>query len=249
MVLLKVNHVWLNYNYNNEKFTVLKDISFEVHERDFVCIVGPSGCGKSTLLRCITGLIKPSSGSVLFKETPVDPSNPQISLVFQNFALLPWLTVEQNISLPLEAMKLPKDEIEKRLKKFISVVGLEGFENAYPKEISGGMKQRVGIARALAINPLLLCMDEPFSSLDPLTAENLREELLMLWEDDSLPPDAVIMVTHNIEEAVSLADRIIVFSHRPATLLADIKIDMPRPRNKKSSEFYNYVDKIYSLIT
>ncbi|MCL5963180.1 MAG: ABC transporter ATP-binding protein [Candidatus Thermoplasmatota archaeon] len=249
MILLEVKDVWMTYIQDKVKITVLKNINFLVNQREFICITGPSGCGKSTILKIITGLMPPTKGRVLFKGCDVDPANSQVSLVFQNFALLPWLTTEGNIRIALEAMKLDKKEVDKRVHKFIEVVGLGGFENAYPRELSGGMKQRVGIARALAVYPTLLCMDEPFSALDQFTAENLREELLMLWGDETLPPDAVIMVTHNIEEAVSLADRILVVSHRPGTILEDIKIDLPRPRDKKSKEFYDIVDKVYTLIT
>src|SRR3989442_10733341 len=211
-------------------------------------MVGPSGSGKSALLRIIMGLDKPTSGMVRFEGEPLLPENPQVAMVFQSFALFPWLTVEQNVELGLEARRDPPETRHAKARKFIDAVGLSGFENAYPRELSGGMKQRVGIARALATEPLLLCMDEPFSALDALTAQNLRDEILQLWSNPDLPPEAVLMVTHSIEEAVYLADRVIVLSSRPGRMVAELEIDLPRPRNRKDPEFYGWVDEIYSLI-
>ena len=223
-------------------------VRFELSERDFVCVVGPSGSGKSTLLRIIVGLEKPTSGEVLFEGQPIRADNPQVAMVFQSFALFPWLTVEQNVELGLEAKGTLSEERRRIARRFIDAVGLTGFEDAFPRELSGGMKQRVGIARALAIEPLLLCMDEPFSSLDPLTAQNLRDEILQLWTNPELPPKAVLMVTHSIEEAVYMADRVIVLSNRPGRVVAELEIDLPRPRNRKEPEFFGWVDEIYSLI-
>jgi NitT/TauT family transport system ATP-binding protein len=225
----------------------LDNINISVEDNDFICIVGPSGCGKSTLLRIIVGLEKPTSGEVLFKGEEIAPDNPKVSMVFQNFALFPWLTVKENIKLVLESTKTEK-EAGNIAHKYITAVGLDGFEGVYPRELSGGMKQRVGFARALAVEPVLLCMDEPFSSLDALTSQNLKDELLMLWMDINMPPDAVIMVTHNVEEAVYLANRIIVLSPRPGKIVADLKIELERPRHRKDPEFYRWVDKVYSLI-
>ncbi|HEY9205457.1 MAG TPA: ABC transporter ATP-binding protein [Candidatus Methanoperedens sp.] len=246
-MLAEIKNVSKTYESNGNKIPVLDNINFAVEDNDFICIVGPSGCGKSTLLRIIVGLEKPTSGEVLFKGEVVSPDNPKVAMVFQNFALFPWLTVKENIKLVLESAKR-KDEPEKVACKYIRAVGLDGFENVYPRELSGGMKQRVGFARALAVEPVLLCMDEPFSSLDALTSQNLKDELLMLWTDKNMPPDAVIMVTHNVEEAVYMANRIIIISQRPGKIVADLKIELERPRNRKDPEFYRWVDKVYSLI-
>ncbi len=246
--ILDVKHVSKLYRENGKEFHVLEDISFQINERDFVCIVGPSGCGKSTLLREIVGLDQPTRGEILFEGAPVRPENPKISMVFQSFALFPWLTVMQNVELGLEAHKVPEEERKPKAKKYIDAVGLAGFENAYPRELSGGMKQRVGIARALVMDPTLLCMDEPFSALDALTAQNLRDEILQLWANPDLPPSAVLMVTHSIDEAVYLADRVVAMSPRPGHIVKIETIDLPRPRNRKEPEFYGWVDEIYSLI-
>ncbi len=246
-MLAEIKNVSKTYESNGNKIPVLDNINFAVEDNDFICIVGPSGCGKSTLLRIIVGLEKPTSGEVLFKGEAISPENPKVAMVFQNFALFPWLTVKENIKLVLESAKR-KDEPEKVACKYIRAVGLDGFENVYPRELSGGMKQRVGFARALAVEPVLLCMDEPFSSLDALTSQNLKDELLMLWADKNMPPDAVIMVTHNVEEAVYMANRIIILSPRPGKIVADLKIELERPRNRKDPEFYRWVDKVYSLI-
>ncbi len=246
--ILRVDHVSRSYFENGKEFKVLEDITFDVNERDFICMVGPSGCGKSTLLREIVGLDKPTAGSIQFEGAPVKPDDPRLSMVFQSFALFPWLTVTQNVELGLEAHQAPVEERHGQAKKYIEAVGLAGFENAYPRELSGGMKQRVGIARALAMNPKLLCMDEPFSALDALTAQNLRDEILQLWTNPDLPPSAILMVTHSIDEAVYLADRIVALSARPGKIVKIESIDLPRPRNRKEPEFYGWVDEIYSLI-
>ena len=246
--ILEVKHVSKSYQENGKEFHVLEDISFQINERDFVCIVGPSGCGKSTLLREIVGLDQPTHGEIRFEGAPVHAENPKISMVFQSFALFPWLTVAQNVELGLEAHKVPEAERKPKAKQYIDAVGLAGFENAYPRELSGGMKQRVGIARALVMDPTLLCMDEPFSALDALTAQNLRDEILQLWSNPDLPPSAVLMVTHSIDEAVYLADRIVALSARPGRVVKIEQVDLPRPRNRKEPEFYGWVDEIYSLI-
>ena len=246
-MLAEIRNVSKTFESEGNKILALDNINFSVGDNDFICIVGPSGCGKSTLLRITIGLEKPTSGEVLFKGKEIAPDNPKVSMVFQNFALFPWLTVKENIELVLESTKTAK-EAGDIASKYITAVGLDGFEGVYPRELSGGMKQRVGFARALAVEPVLLCMDEPFSSLDALTSQNLKDELLLLWEDINMPPDAVIMVTHNVEEAVYLANRIIVLSPRPGRIVADLKIELQRPRNRKDPEFYRWVDKVYSLI-
>ncbi len=246
--ILQIEHVSKSYSENGKVFHVLEDINFEIRDRDFICIVGPSGCGKSTLLREIVGLDRPTSGDILFQGQPVRAEDTRISMVFQSFALFPWLTVMQNVELGLEAHKVAEGERKAKAKKYIDAVGLSGFDNAYPRELSGGMKQRVGIARALVMDPVLLCMDEPFSALDALTAQNLRDEILQLWANPNLPPSAVLMVTHSIDEAVYLADRIVALSPRPGRIVKIEQIDLPRPRNRKEPEFYGWVDEIYSLI-
>ena len=172
-----------------------------------------------------------------------------MAMVFQSFALYPWLTVAQNVAFGLEALGWDPERIGSQVERYISVTGLEGFQEAYPRELSGGMRQRVGLARALAVEPAVLLMDEPFSALDPLTAEGLREEVLQLWRDPQLPPDAVLLVSHNIEEAIQLADRVIVLSRRPGQILAQVEVELPRPRDRKSAAFYDLTDRVYSLIT
>lgn len=219
-----------------------------MEEHEFVSLVGPSGCGKSTLLRIIMGLIPPDTGYVMYRGEKVSGPNPQMAMVFQSFALFPWLDVTQNVELGLEALALPVTQRREKALRVIQEVGLEGFEEAYPRELSGGMKQRVGFARALALDPEILLMDEPFSSLDVLTAENLREELLKLWEDRSLAPKLVVMVTHNVEEAVYMADRVIAMTYRPGTVAKDMRIDLPRPRDRRDQALYDLVDNITALI-
>jgi len=247
-MLTEIRGVSKTYESDENKILALDNINFQVDDNDFICIVGPSGCGKSTLLRIIVGLEKPTTGEVFFKGEVIAADNPKVAMVFQNFALFPWFTVKENIKLVLEALGIQEKEQDEIAGKYIKAVGLDGFERVYPRELSGGMKQRVGFARALAVEPVLLCMDEPFSSLDALTSQNLKDDLLMLWADKNMPPDAVIMVTHNIEEAVYLANRIIILSPRPGKVMADLKIELTRPRNRKDPEFYRWVDKVYSLI-
>ncbi len=228
----------------------LKNISFGVDENEFVAIVGPSGCGKSTLLRIIGGLETPASGEVIFKGEPVTKPRPEITMAFQNFALLPWKTSQENVELPLVIHGVEPEKARKRALKFLRIVGLKGFEKMYPIELSGGMKQRVGIARALALEPDILLMDEPFSALDALTAEKLRRLVLDIWHDRRNVTNTFVMVTHLIDEAVFMADRVIVMSPRPGRVVADLKIDLPRPRvqYQRSSEFFRQIDKIKSII-
>ncbi len=249
MALIQVEHVSKSVPSRHGTVAIMQDVNFAVQDSDFLAIVGPSGCGKSTLLRLIQGLDRPSSGQVIFRDQPVAGVCRQMAMVFQSFALYPWLTVSQNVAFGLEALGWPPERIAPQVERYISVIGLDGFQEAYPRELSGGMRQRVGLARALAVEPAVLLMDEPFSALDPLTAANLRDDVLQLWRDPQLPPEAVLRVSHNIEEAIELADRVIVLSRRPGRILAEVKIDLPRPRDRKSPAFYDLTDRVYSLIT
>jgi len=214
-----------------------------------VALLGPSGSGKSTLLRILTGLTQPSSGQVLWHGKPLAEAQPNVAIVFQSFALFPWLTVLDNVEVPLLAKAMAADDRRTRALKCLESVGLQGFEASYPKDLSGGMKQRVGFARALAVEPEILFMDEPFSALDVLTAENLRGELLELWLGRKIPTRSILVVTHNIEEAVLLADRILVLGRNPARIRADFRVPLDHPRDRNSGEFLLYVDYIYKLIT
>jgi NitT/TauT family transport system ATP-binding protein len=251
--LLELRNITKEYIGNNAKrSTVLNNINLQVRHNEFISIVGPSGCGKSTLLRIIMGLEKCTSGQLMYKAQPLKNDgnvNPHMAIVFQSFCLFPWLTVVENIGFGLEAMHIPKARSQEKSLRIIQEVGLEGFEDAYPRELSGGMKQRVGIARALVTDPEILLMDEPFSSLDPLTAGALREEVLKVWSNRSTTPDVVIMVTHSIEEAVYLSDRVIVLSYRPATVVNQIDIEIPRPREKRDKAIYEYADHITTMIS
>ena len=249
MALIEIDGVDKSFPSRHGSISIMSDISFSVADSDFLAIVGPSGCGKSTLLRLIQGLDRPTSGSIRFRGQPVAGVSQEMAMVFQNFALYPWLTVKDNVGFGLRARGWSEDRIEPQVEKYISVTGLIGFEEAYPRELSGGMRQRVGLARALAVEPSVLLMDEPFSALDPLTAESLREEVLQLWRDPQLPPEAVVLVTHNIEEALVMADRVIVLSRRPGRVLAGVLVNLPRPRDRKSAAFYGLTDYVYSLIT
>jgi len=228
---------------------VLDGVSFTLAEGEIVALLGKSGSGKSTLLRCVAGLIAPSSGSVSYRGTPLTGANPGVSMVFQTFALLPWLTVQQNVELGLEARGVPEAERAERALKAIDTIGLDGFESAYPKELSGGMRQRVGFARAIVTEPDALLMDEPFSALDVLTAENLRGELVKLWEGREAPVRSILIVTHNIEEAVLLADRVLVLSSNPGRIRAELSIELPRPRDRHAPRFEALVDTIYGILT
>lgn len=249
MALIRVEHLNKSFASRHGSISIMQDVSFEVKDADFLAIVGPSGCGKSTLLRLIQGLDHPTEGQIFFRDRPVDRVCKQMAMVFQSFALYPWLTVSENVAFGLEALGWPKERIGPQVEKYVSVTGLDGFQEAFPRELSGGMRQRVGLARALAVEPAVLLMDEPFSALDPLTAENLRDEVLQLWRDPQLPPEAVLLVSHNIEEAIELADRVIVLSRRPGHILAEVDVELPRPRDRKSPAFYELTDRVYSLIT
>jgi NitT/TauT family transport system ATP-binding protein len=228
---------------------VLDGVSFTLAEGEIVALLGKSGSGKSTLLRCVAGLIAPSSGLVSYRGTPLTGANPGVSMVFQTFALLPWLTVQQNVELGLEARGVPQAERSERALAAIDTIGLDGFESAYPKELSGGMRQRVGFARAIVTEPDALLMDEPFSALDVLTAENLRNELVKLWEGRGAPVKSILIVTHNIEEAVLLADRVLVLSSNPGRIRAELSVELPRPRDRHAPRFEALVDTIYGILT
>lgn len=244
---IKING--LTKYFGNSEMPTVEDINLTINEGEFLAILGPSGSGKSTILRAITGLMEPSEGEVIFDGKKVNGVNPYASIVFQTFALYPWLTVLENVELGLKAKNFPKEYSRRKAEELIDLIGLDGFEEAYPKELSGGMRQRVGFARALAVEPKLLCMDEPFSALDFLTAENLRTELIDLWTDKRMPIKSIIMITHGIEEAVLMADKIIILSKHPAKIIKEIKIELPHPRNRKSPEFESIVDNIYSILT
>lgn len=234
---------------SQQDLLVLDDVNFKLQEGEIVALLGKSGSGKSTLLRIIAGLVAPSSGKVSYRGQPVTSPVPGIAMVFQSFALMPWLTVLQNVELGLEAQGIGREERRWRALDAIDIIGLDGFESAFPKELSGGMRQRVGFARALVINPDILLMDEPFSALDVLTAENLKSDLLELWQDKKTNTKGILLVTHNIEEAATLADRIIVFGSDPGHIRAELQVSLPQPRDTSTPEFRALVDKIYTLMT
>lgn len=242
----------LNKSYrkaSSQQLLVLNDVNFELNTGEIVALLGKSGSGKSTLLRIIAGLTRPTSGSITYRGKPVTKPVPGIAMVFQSFALMPWLTVLENVELGLEAQGIKRAERRHRAIEAIDTIGLDGFESAYPKELSGGMRQRVGFARALVINPDVLLMDEPFSALDVLTAENLKSDLLELWQEKKTNTNCILLVTHNIEEAAMLADRILILGNDPGYIRSDLKVDLPHPRKSESPEFRNFVDNIYTLMT
>ena len=234
---------------DGNRIEVVAPTDLSIEPGIIIALLGPSGCGKSTLLRILSGLSKPSAGELLWHGSPLDGQTPNVSIVFQSFALFPWLTVLENVEAPLEAASVGAVERRKRAFKTLDTVGLDGFETAYPKELSGGMKQRVGFARALVVEPEVLFMDEPFSALDVLTAENLRNELLELWINKKMPTSAIFIVTHNIEEAVLLADRIIVLGRNPARIRADFEVGLAQWRDRKDARFVELVDYIYKVMT
>jgi NitT/TauT family transport system ATP-binding protein len=232
-----------------QRIVVLDGITLELRADEFVALLGPSGSGKSTLLRILAGLIQPSTGQVRVHDQPLVGANPQVSIVFQSFALYPWLTIVENVELGLLAKDLPRKERRQRSLAAIDLIGLDGFEDAYPKELSGGMKQRVGFARALVVQPEALFMDEPFSALDVLTAQNLREQLLDMWIDRTMPTRAILMVTHNIDEAVSLADRLVVLAADPGRIRADIPGLPLEARRGRGPDHTALVDALFRLMT
>jgi len=231
------------------EFNVLRDINMTVRAGEVVALLGRSGSGKSTLLRVMAGLIPPSQGRVFSNGKPLYGANKNVAMVFQSFALLPWLTVQENVELGLEAQGMPRDERRHRALKAIDLVGLDGFESAYPKELSGGMKQRVGFARAFVLEPQVLLMDEPFSALDVLTSENLRGEIDDLWNAGTFPSKSILIVTHNIEEGVFLADRVIILGSNPGQVRGEVVIDLPRSHDRTSDRFKALVDYIYTIMT
>jgi len=233
----------------SQELLVLDQVNFQIAEGEIIALLGKSGSGKSTLLRIIAGLIQATDGKVLYHGQPINEPVPGLTMVFQHFALLPWLTVLENVELGLEAQGVEKEERRQRALQAIDVVGLDGFESAYPKELSGGMSQRVGIARALVVEPEVLLMDEPFSALDVLTADNLRGDLIDIWKSKRTQIRSMLIVTHNIEEAAFLADRILIFDNNPGKVRAEIKVDLAHPRNDQDEKYRELVDQIYTLMT
>ena len=250
-ILLDVSHVSQTYETGSgeARAPVLHDVSLSLRQGEIVALLGRSGCGKSTLLRIISVLSRPTDGHVSIGGETVDGPAEGVAMVFQSFALFPWLTVLDNVEIGPRAQGVPLDETRKRALQAIDVIGLDGFESAYPKELSGGMRQRVGFARALVVQPKILLMDDPFSALDVLTAETLRTDLLDLWQEGRIPIKSILMVTHNIEEAVLMADRIIVLSSNPGRIGAEIAVPLAQPRNRLDPEFRELVDRIYALMT
>jgi NitT/TauT family transport system ATP-binding protein len=246
--LLELRNIYKSYGQGSRKFVALQDVNLRVHAGEFVCLLGPSGCGKSTLLRIIAGLNTATSGMVLYRGRPLAGVNPHATIVFQTFALFPWLTVQENVEIALKARGVPPAERQARAVKLIDTVGLDGFESAYPRELSGGMRQKVGFARAMAVEPQLLCLDEPFSALDVLSAEALRGELMELWLSKSIPTQAILMVTHNIEEAVLMTDRIIVMDKDPGHVVAEMPVSLRHPRQHKDTAFQGIVDRVYAAV-
>ncbi len=248
--LIQVNQVRKSFKNNDQQdLHVLEDLNFTLQEGEIVALLGKSGSGKSTMLRILAGLIKPTAGNVLYQQQPVTSPVAGVSMVFQSFALMPWLTVLQNVELGLEAQGVSRSERRARALEAIDVIGLDGFESAYPKELSGGMRQRVGFARALVVNPDVLLMDEPFSALDVLTADNLKGDLLDLWQAKKTNIKGIVLVTHNIEEAVLLADRVLIFGSNPGSIRSELKVDLVHPREEESPEFRRLVDEVYTLMT
>ncbi|MEM3839079.1 MAG: ABC transporter ATP-binding protein [Candidatus Micrarchaeaceae archaeon] len=243
-----INVEKISFTFSGSAAKTIGNISFAAEKGEFVCIMGQSGCGKSTLLRIIAGLIRPSSGRVLYRGREIKGPTVGMSFVFQDFALLPWLTNLDNVKLGLSLLDISEQEKTERAMELMDRFGLNGFENYYPNVLSGGMKQRIGIARALASEPQVLLMDEPFSSLDKITADAMRSDIAYMLENKDIPVNSVIMVTHNVEEAVELADKIIVLSAKPSTVKKTILVKIPKPRNKRSKDFQDIVDEIYATL-
>ena len=234
---------------NGQILEALRDVSLAVREHEVVALVGPSGCGKSTLLRLFAGLARPAAGTVTYRGKPIEGVLPSAAMVFQSFALLPWFTVSDNVAMGLEGHGVPAAAAHDAVERAIRMVGLGGFEQAYPKELSGGMKQRVGFARALAVAPEILLMDEPFGALDPLTAETLRSQVVDLWRDPATGVNTLVIVTHSVEEAVFLASRIVVFGSNPGHVREELVNSLPYPRIERSPEFEAMVDRLHAILT
>jgi NitT/TauT family transport system ATP-binding protein len=246
--LLNLEHVSKTYRTESKEFLALREIDLCIKAGEFVCLLGPSGCGKSTLLRIIAGLNGATSGAVSYRNQPLLGVNPHTTIVFQTFALYPWLTVQDNVEIALKARGVAANERRRRALELLDVVGLDGFESAYPRELSGGMRQKVGFARAMAVEPELLCLDEPFSALDVLSAEALRGELMELWLNKKIPTKAILMVTHNIEEAVFMADRIVIMGKDPGHIVTDVAVTLHQPRHRKDTAFQSLVDQVYAAV-
>jgi NitT/TauT family transport system ATP-binding protein len=247
-LLVELAAVSQYYGAHQRQFLAVHDVNLKIHEGEFVALLGPSGCGKSTLLRIIAGLMAPTEGRMLYRGQALRGVNPCATIVFQSFALFPWLTVLENVEVALHARGVPEKLAKPRALDVLDKVGLDGFETAYPRELSGGMRQKVGFARAMAVSPELLCLDEPFSALDVLSAEALRAQLIELWTGGGLPTKAILMVTHNIEEAVYVADRIVIMEKEPGRIVAELKVDLRRPRFRKGTAFLETVDRVYATM-
>jgi NitT/TauT family transport system ATP-binding protein len=246
--LVELKAIGKFYGHGERRIDAVANVNFAIRDGEFVALLGPSGCGKSTLLRIITGLAPASTGQVLYRGEPLRGVNPHATIVFQTFALYPWLTVQANVEVALKARGMPLAARTERALKLIDLVGLDGFESAYPRELSGGMRQKVGFARALAVEPELLCLDEPFSALDVLSAEALRGELMELWTSRAMPTRAILLVTHNIEEAVFMADRIIVMDKDPGRVITEVEVTLPQPRHRKDLRFLAMMDRVYATV-
>ena len=248
--IMELKNVYQNFKLDSGRnLKVLKDINLILNPDEVLVLLGPSGSGKSTCLRVLAGLLSPTQGKVFLREKKLEGSNPDVALVFQSFALLPWLNVADNVAVGIKPLKLPDEEVKVRVKRAIDLVGLEGFEEAYPKELSGGMKQRVGFARAIVMERPLLFLDEPFSALDVLTAETLRKEVLNLWTSKKTSIQSVVLITHNITEAVSMGSRILVMGSNPGEIRYSIKNDLPYPRDEKLTSFKSLVESIHDILT
>ncbi len=248
--LCEVRHVWHDFILpSGQTLRVLEDINLAVKDHEVVALLGPSGCGKSTILRILAGLIRPTRGDVLYHGEPLHGLNPGVAIVFQSFALLPWMTVTENIQTVLKAAGLGQAEVVERAERTIRLVGLSGFEEAYPRELSGGMKQRIGMARALSVEPEILLMDEPFSQVDALTAESLRAEVLDIWGTQSRSLSSILMVSHDIKEVVYMADRIVILGTNPGRVRTVVENKLPRPRDYRSPAVLALVDQLHEIIT